>query len=275
MRNLVANRTQAVFTLLGILLVLFIAWPLLGTIIGSSPGIVWETLLEAEVRRAILLTFYCSAMATVVAFICGVPLAYSLARVDFRGKRLIEGIIDVPIVVPHSAAGIALLMVFGRRSLLGEAFGLIGLRFVSATPGIIIAMLFVSLPFLVDSAREGFEAVDPRLERVARTLGASPWQTFWRISFPLAWRSILSGMVLMWARGLSEFGAVVILAYHPMIAPVLLYERFESFGLTYARPVATVIILICLLTFVVLRLTAQEDGESKREGGRWKGENRA
>ena len=240
------------------LLVFFIAWPLLRTVTGSQPSIIWETLKESEVRSAILLTFSSSALATVIAFFAGVPLAYLLARVDFPGKRVIEGVVDVPIVVPHSAAGIALLMVFGRRSLLGRAFGLVGLRFVSAAPGIVIAMLFVSLSFLVDSAREGFEAVDPRLERVARTLGASPWQAFWRVSFPLAWRSILSGMILMWARGLSEFGAVVILASHPMIAPVLLYERFESYGLTYARPVAAIIIVICLLTFVALRLIAQE-----------------
>ncbi|MBS3783433.1 MAG: ABC transporter permease [Anaerolineae bacterium] len=258
MRNLFANRTLTLFAVLGALLVFFIAWPLLRTVTGSQPIIIWETLLETEVRSAILLTFYSSALATALALFTGVPLAYLLARLDFPGKRLIEGVVDVPIVVPHSAAGIALLMAFGRRSLLGKGFALVGLRFVSAAPGIVIAMLFVSLPFLVDSAREGFEAVDPRLERVARTLGASPWQAFWQVSFPLAWRSILSGMILMWARGLSEFGAVVILAYHPMIAPVLLYERFESYGLTYARPVAAIIIVICLLTFVLLRLIAQE-----------------
>lgn len=261
MKSLFADKMRLLFTVLGVLLVFFVAWPLLRTVTGSPVAIVWETLMEAEVRRAILLTFYSSALATMIAFFTGVPLAYLLARVDFPGKRLVEGVVDVPIVVPHSAAGIALLMVFGRRSLLGQAFGLIGLKFVSAAPGIVIAMLFVSLSFLVDSAREGFEAVDPRLERVARTLGASPWEAFWSVSFPLAWRSILSGMILMWARGLSEFGAVVILAYHPMVAPVLLYERFESFGLTYARPVATLIILICLLTFVALRLIAQEEGE--------------
>jgi molybdate/tungstate transport system permease protein len=255
-RFLFADRMRTLFVLLGSLLVLFIAWPLLRTVTASSPVVLWQTLLEEEVRGSILLTFYASLIATGIAFTCGVPLAYMLARVDFPGKWLIEGIINVPIVVPHSAAGIALLMVFGRRTLLGRAFGLFGLKFVSAAPGIVIAMLFVSLSFLVNAAREGFEAVDPRLERVARTLGASPWRAFWRVSFPLAWRSILSGMILMWARGLSEFGAVVILAYHPMVAPVLLYERFESFGLRYARPVAALMILICLATFVVLRLTA-------------------
>jgi len=260
MRALFANRMRATFVVLGSLLILFIAWPLLRTITASSPIILWQTLLDEEVHGSILLTFYASLIATGLAFICGVPLAYLLARVDFPGKWLVEGTIDVPIVVPHSAAGIALLMTFGRRTLLGKTFGLLGLKFVSAAPGIVIAMLFVSLSFLVNAAREGFEAVDPRLERVARTLGASPWRAFWRVSFPLAWRSILAGIILMWARGLSEFGAVVILAYHPMVAPVLLYERFESFGLRYARPVATLIILICLATFTVLRVTAGRKG---------------
>jgi molybdate/tungstate transport system permease protein len=256
MKELFANRMRASFVVLGLLLILFVAWPLLRTVTASGPVVLWQTLLDREVRDSIFLTFQSSLIATAIAFVCGVPLAHLLARADFPGKWLIEGIIDVPIVVPHSAAGIALLMVFGRRRLLGRAFGLFGIKFVSAAPGIVIAMLFVSLSLLVDAAREGFEAVDPRLERVARTLGASPWRTFWCISFPLAWRSILSGIVLMWARGLSEFGAVVILAYHPMVAPVLLYERFLSFGLNYSRPVAALMILICLATFVLLRVTA-------------------
>lgn len=242
------------FIILGSLLILFIAWPLLRTITASSPAVLWQTLLDDEVRNSIGLTFYASFISTALAFACGVPLAYLLARTDFSGKRLVEGIIDIPIVVPHSAAGIALLMILGRHTLLGRLFGLAGVKFVSAVPGIVAAMLFVSLSFLVNAAREGFEAVDPRLERVARTLGASPWTAFWRVSFPLAWRSILSGMILMWARGLSEFGAVVILAYHPMVAPILIYERFESFGLNYARPIATLMILVCLVAFIALRM---------------------
>lgn len=253
MRVLFTNRLTVLFAALGALLVLFIVVPLARTVTASSLPLLWQTLLDAEVRSAISLTLYASFIATLLAFICGVPLAYLLARVDFPGKGVVEGIIDLPVVVPHSAAGIALLMVFGRQAPLGQAFGLLGLRFVSAVPGIVIAMLFVSLSFLVNAAREGFEAVDPRMERVARTLGASPWEAFWRVSFPLAWRSILSGAIMMWARGLSEFGAVVILAYHPMVAPVLIYRRFESFGLAYAQPVAALMILICLVAFAALR----------------------
>ena len=254
-----ANKMNLLFMFLGTLLVLFVALPLLRTVTASSPSTLWQTLLDVEVRNAISLTFLCSALSTLLALILGLPLAYLLAHTEFRGKGLIDAIIDIPIVVPHSAAGIALLMVFGRRSLLGKFFGLAGVHFVSAVPGIIIAMLFVSMSFLVNSARDGFKTVNPRLEHIARTLGLTPWETFWLVSLPLAKRSIISGLIMMWARGLSEFGAVVILAYHPMIAPVLIYERFESFGLNYARPVATLVILISLVVFLVLRLVGQNE----------------
>ncbi len=251
------NWLKVAFTLLGGTLLAFILWPLLNTIFTSHPHELWRTIIDPQVQGAILLSFYASAIATGIAIVTGVPLAYLLARHEFAGKGVIEGLIDLPIVVPHTAAGIALLMVFGREGILGKAFEPIGMRFVSSVPGIVIAMLFVSMPFLVDAARDGFAAVDPRLERVARTLGAGPWGAFRRVALPLAWRNILSGTVLMWARGLSEFGAVIILTYHPMVAPVLLYERFESYGLNYARPVAVWIILSALAVFIVLRLLAR------------------
>jgi len=97
--------------------------------------------------------------------------------------------------------------------------------------------------------------VDVRLEKVARSLGASPWQAFFRVSFPLAWRSIVSGGMMMWARGISEFAAIIILAYHPMIASTLILERFESYGLAYAQPVAVLLILICLIALILFRVT--------------------
>jgi molybdate/tungstate transport system permease protein len=252
------------FFLLGLLIFLFIIIPLAKMIFSSASDaqILWNTILDPTVTGAIGLTLYAALIATLVGFFLGVPLAYLLARHDFPGKRLVEGLIDVPIVVPHTAAGIALLFVFGRRFLLGQAFETIGITFVDSMPGIVIAMLFVSIPFLIDSAKEGFKKVDVRLEKVARTLGASPWQAFFRVSFPLAWRSILAGNIMMWARGISEFGAVVILAYHPMIAPVLVYERFETYGLNYARPIAVLLILVSVLVFIVLRTIAYRGDKS-------------
>ena len=246
------------FVLLGLLIFLFIVVPLLKMIVASvsEPDVLLDTILDPEVTAAIGLTLFAALVATVIGFVLGVPLAYLLARTEFTGKKLVEGLIDVPIVVPHTAAGIALLFVFGRNFAVGKGFGFLGIEFVDSTAGIVVAMMFVSIPFLIDSAREGFKKVDVRLENVARTLGASPWQSFFRISFPLAWRSILSGNIMMWARGISEFGAVIILAYHPMIAPVLVYERFETYGLDYARPVAVLLILVSVVVFILFRTLA-------------------
>jgi len=247
------NKMMFTFILLGLLIFLFIVVPLIKMIVVSDPGILLDTLFDPEVRGAIWLTLYAALLATTVGFVLGVPLAYLLAHHDFPGKKLVEGLIDVPIVVPHTAAGIALLFVFGRNFFAGKVFHFMGIDFVDTTAGIVIAMLFVSIPFLIDSAKEGFKKVDVRLEKVSRTLGASPWQTFFKISFPLSWRSILAGNIMMWARGISEFGAVIILAYHPMIAPTLIFERFETYGLTYSRPVAVLLIILCLLVFIGLR----------------------
>jgi len=241
------------FLFLGGLILLFIAVPIFKMIYASNPSILMQSLRDSEVTASIALTLYAALIATVIGFVLGVPLAYLLAKTSFPGKRLVEGLIDLPLVIPHSAAGIALLFVFGRNYFMGQAFDSVGIRFLDSMAGIVIAMLFVSVPFLIDSAKEGFQKVDPRLENVARTLGATHWQTFTRISFPLAWRSIMAGNIMMWARGMSEFGAVIIIAYHPMIAPVLVYEKFETYGLNYARPIAVILILISLIVFVVLR----------------------
>lgn len=248
------NRMTLTFVLLGLVIFLFIVVPLGKMILASEPMILLDTFLDPEVMGSIWLTLYAALIATAIGCLLGVPLAYLLARANFPGKRLVEGLIDIPIVVPHTAAGIALLFVFGRNFVVGKAFDTIGIQFVDSTAGIVIAMLFVSIPFLIDSAKEGFKKVDVRLEKVARSLGASPWQAFFKISLPLAWRSIVAGNIMMWARGISEFGAVLILAYHPMIAPVLVYERFETYGLDYARPVAVLLIVVCLIVFIALRM---------------------
>lgn len=249
-----------VFILLSLLILFFIFAPLIKMVVSSSPGTLWDTLLDQSVYSSILLTISAGLLATLIGLLLGVPLAYLLARRQFRGKRFLEALIDVPIVIPHSAAGIALLFIFGRQFLVGKLFGHVGVTFVDSLAGVVIAMMFVSIPFLIDSARDAFKAVDVRLEKVSRTLGASPWQTFFRISLPLAWRGIFSGSVMMWARAMSEFGAVLILAYYvPFLggyqetAPVLVQDRFASFGLDYARPVAALVIVVSLVVFLLLR----------------------
>ena len=241
------------FSLFGGLLVLFVILPLAATLLSTSPRMLGETLLDREVLRSLTLTFLAAALATVLALFSGVPLAYLLARRQFWGKQLVEGIIDLPIVIPHTAAGVALLLVFGSRGVLGQPLTSLGIYFVDRLAGIVVAMLFVSLPYLVDMSRAAFSAVDPEIESVALVDGASGWQVFWHVTLPQSWRGILSGAMMMWSRGISEFGAVVILAYHPKIVPVLIYERFEGFGLSAAQPVAVILIVTVLVVFSILR----------------------
>jgi molybdate/tungstate transport system permease protein len=226
----------------------------------SDKEALWQSLIDPTTMKAIWLTLYSALIAAVAGLVLGVPIAYVLARYDFPLKSVVESLIDLPIVVPHAAAGIALLFVFGRNYPVGQFFNSVGVRFVDSVPGIVIAMMFVSVPFLIDSAKEGFRKVDPRLERAARTLGASPWQAFARVTLPLAWRSILAGNLMMWARGMSEFGAVIILSYNPMVASVLVYQRFESYGLTQAIPVAAILVIICAIVFVGVRGLLHQKG---------------
>jgi len=245
---------QLTLIVLGALVLLFILAPLLGMFFKTSGTEIFETLNDKEVVNSVKLTLGVSFIATLVFAIAAIPFAYLLARKNFFLKRLVLGIIDLPVVIPHSAAGIALLSVVSRDTWMGKAAESMGFSFVGSPAGIALAMAFVSIPFLINAARDGFAAVPARLEKAALMLGASPLRVFLTISLPLAWRSIVSGLILMFARGMSEFGAVVIIAYHPMITPVMIYERFGAFGLSYARPIAVVFIIICLLFFIGLRM---------------------
>lgn len=243
--------------LLSGLVLLFIIGPLLGMFVATSPAQLFESAKDPDVQQSIGLTLWVSMAATLLFALGGIPLAYLLARRDFTLKKLVLGIIDLPIVIPHSAAGIAVLGFVSRDSYLGKLGSAVGLDFVGEPAGIAIAMAFVSIPFLINSARDGFAAVPERLELAALNLGASPTRVFFTIALPLAWRNIVSGLILMFARGMSEFGAVIIVAYHPMVAPVLIWERFSSFGLSYARPVAVIFIVVSLVFFIALRFLSR------------------
>jgi len=253
-----SSTLQLVFTFLGGIVLFFIIAPIAGIYLSTPFHALIDSAKAEDVRGSIWLSLWTSMAGTVLFSLLAVPFAYVLARREFPFKNLVNAIIDIPIIIPHSAAGIAVLGVVSRDSVLGKAADTIGLRFIGHPAGIIVAMAFVSIPFLVNAARDGFAAVPERLEKIALTLGASPTRVFLTISIPLAWRSILSGFVLMWGRGMSEFGAVIILAYNPQTAPVMIYERFTSYGLEYSLPVAALFVAVCLVLFLVLRLARKQ-----------------
>ena len=240
----------------GIMVLVFILLPLVELLTAPSGAMLKETLKDRNVIRSIWLSIYTAMSAAGISFIVGTPLAYVLARSQFRGKHFIESIIDLPIVIPHPVVGIAILSVAGKNHWLGHFMQEIGIRIMGSTTGIITVLTFVGMPFYINALKSGFEAISPRLENVSRSLGASMWSTFIRITFPLAWRSVLVGLIMCCARSISEFGAVVVVAYHPMIAPVLIYERYEGYGLQYSQPVAVWLVLVCLSLFLALRVLA-------------------
>lgn len=246
-----------ILLVLSSLVLLFLVAPLIGMFLNTGAAEFLETAKDKEVQSSIWLTVWVSFAATFFFAIGAVPFAWLLARKTFPLKNIVQGLIDLPIVLPHTAAGIALLGFISRDGMLGKAASAFGLNLVNNPAGIALAMAFVSLPFLINSARDGFAAVPERLEKAALNLGASRSRVFFTISLPLAWRSIITGFVMMFARGMSEFGAVVIIAYHPMIAPVLIYDRFSSFGLKYARPSAVLFIVVALIVFTFLRLLSE------------------
>jgi molybdate/tungstate transport system permease protein len=243
-----------VLMILSSLVLLFILAPLAGMFLHTGGVQFLETIKDKEVHDSVWLTLWVSFAATFFFAAGAIPLAWMLARRRIPFKNIIQGIIDLPVVLPHTAAGIALLGFISRDGLLGKAAGAVGFDLVNHPAGIALAMAFVSVPFLINAARDGFAAVPERLEKAALNLGASQSRVFFTISLPRAWRSITTGFIMMFARGMSEFGAVVIIAYHPMIAPVLIYERFSSYGLDYARPASVFFILVALIFFIALRL---------------------
>ncbi len=260
------KRTESLFVvsfITGTIIMLFCIYPLISTLFWTEPAIIFDTFRDKQVLESIYLSMGAATITTIVAFILGVPFAYVLARKEFRFKSLVESIVDIPIVIPHPVAGICLLTVISPRSWTGQLMEKAGIEVLGTVAAIVLAMTFVSMPFLINAAKEAFKWVSPRMENVSRTLGANHTQTFFLITFSLAWRDILSGMILTWARAISEFGAVIILAYHPMIAPTVIYERFTAYGMMYAVPVAVILIILCLIMFIILRLLAS----THREGG--------
>jgi molybdate/tungstate transport system permease protein len=239
-------------------LLLFIAAPLVGLVAeGGAVGLRRLT-TDAELRASLALTAVAALVSTLIGVLGGTPLAYLMARREFRGRALLAAVLDLPLLIPHPVAGIALLLVLGRGSPIGQALIDAGLRVVGTPFGIVCAMTFVSVPLYVSAARETFARVDARYEAVARTLGDSAWNAFRRVTLPLAARGLLAASVVMWARAVSEFGAIVILTYNPKVASVLSYDRFTSFGLGEALPVAAVLVLLAIVPLVALRALRQE-----------------
>ncbi len=246
-----------VFLTMTVLIMAFVIVPLVRLVLFINPQTA-SVIMERSVLMSIWNSISLSFLTAIVAFIFGIPVAFLFAKKTFgKLETFVETIVDLPLSIPHTVVGIALLFVVGRKEIIGAFFyNTFGFQIAGTRVAIVIAMLFVSLPYTIDSAKEGFKRVDPSLEKVAMTLGAPLSSIFRTIYLPLSKSSILSGFLLTWARSISEFGAVIMLAYYPMTAPVKIYQAFNQSDLSTSGAIAAYLLVISLSIFLTFRFVA-------------------
>ncbi len=256
--RLTARAGRAGVTALALLLLLFILVPLAALFLHTSPAALWASLQQPQAVSALLLSLETTVTTLLLALVLGTPAAYLLARRRFRGQRLLDSLVDLPIVVPPAVAGVALLMAFGREGLLAPALDVLGIHLSFSTGAVVLAQLFVACPFYVRSARAGFMAVDRTLEDASATLGYSGWGTFRRVTVPLALPALVGGAVLTWARALGEFGATIMFAGNlvgvTQTMPLAVYLGLESGDLDGAVALSAVLVVVSLAVLLVVRL---------------------
>lgn len=235
-----------------ILLALFVL-PLLAVFVRSFDSNFFNNAFSEQAFKALRLSLITSSITTVITILLGTPFAYILARWKFRFKAWIEVFIDLPIVLPPSVAGLALLIAFGRRGLFGAVLNILGISLPFTTAAVVLAQTFVAAPLYVRSARIGFAHVEKQLEEAAHVEGANQWQLFTEVMFPLAGRALLSGAILTWTRALGEFGATILFAGNlegvTQTMPMAIYLGFErNLGVALALSVVLVIVSVLLLT---------------------------
>jgi len=216
-------------------------------------------LTSPVIRDALWLSLITSLSAAVVIVLLGLPVAYLLATKDFPGRRLLEVVIDLPMVLPPTVAGVGLLLAFGRAGLAGGALSALGITIPFSTLGVVLAQTFMAAPFFVNAARSGFEAVEPRYLQAAATLRASPTAAFLRVVLPLSLPSLTAGAVMSWARALGEFGATITFAGNlpgsTQTMPLAVYVALQS-DLETAITLSVILLIVPFLVLFALRTAA-------------------
>ena len=223
-------------------------------LVARAPWSEMAGLLASEtLRSALRLSLLTATIATIVCVIVGVPLAWLLARVTFPGRRFVRALVTVPLVLPPVVAGVALLTAFGRQGFIGGPLrDVFGVTIPFSVTAVVLAQVFVSMPFLVIAVESSFRSADPTLDEEAATAGASRWQTFRRINVPLALPGILSGAVLAWARSIGEFGATITFAGNaPGVTRTMPLEIYTALQ-TDPEPAIALSIVLLALSIVVL-----------------------
>lgn len=219
----------------------------------------WGSLTSPIALQALRLSLVTSFVSMVLILALGTPIAYLLARRGGRAFRAADILIDLPLVLPPVVAGVAMLMAFGRRGILGGFLDDLGISIPFTTVAVIFAQVFVAAPFYIRAAKLGFQGVSTELEEISQTLGLSPWRTFWRVTVPLSWPALAGGLALSWARALSEFGATIMFAGNftgrTQTMPLAILSAMES-DVSAALALAVLLLGASMIVLVVLGTVA-------------------
>jgi len=242
---------------------LLLLLPLYAIFWRSLPhGVLFSAFRLPIVRDALRLSLVTTAIALGITILLGTPIAYLLARYRFPGYGLLDSLIDLPMVLPPAVAGLGLLIAFGRRGLVGGPLEALGITLPFTTASVVMAQCFVAAPFYIKAAKAGFAGVDRELEMVAATFGSSAWYTFTRITLPLAFPSLLGGMVMMWARALGEFGATIFFAGNrqgiTQTIPLAIFQEEQASHFDTALAMSAVLVCVSFAILVTVKwLTAR------------------
>lgn len=249
------SQSDWLFVIPGLLLALLLGLPLLALLARAFGQDFLTHALSDSALSAMRLSVITSALSMTISILAGTPLAYILAHWEFRGKTALELVLDLPIVLPPSVAGLALLMAFGRLGIFGSWLTGLGISLPFTTAAVVVAQTFVSAPLYVRSARAGFAEIDPQLEEAAYVEGATQWQMFHEVMLPLAGRTLVSGAILAWTRALGEFGATILFAGNlegvTQTMPLAIYLGLErGLGVALALSVMLILLSVALLALV-------------------------
>ncbi len=246
-------------------LIMFLALPLVALIYRGNLMQITSNLQNPMVAQAITLSLRTSSITTLIAFLFGTPLAFAMARSSIRGKRFLDTLIDLPTVLPPAVAGVALLMAFGRRGLVGSFLEMAGVTIGFTETAVILAQTFIAAPLFVKTAVTGFAAIPYELEQAAALDGANTWRVFRFVTLPLSRRALLTGAVLTWARALGEFGATIIFAGNfpgrTQTMPLAIYIGFEI-DLDVALTLSVILMGLSFVVLIIIKsLFRNEDEE--------------
>ena len=271
-RSLSAHSTRFqysewLFALPSLLLLALLALPILALLWRAGASGLFPFITQPSAIAALRLSLVTSALSVLIAIVTGTPLAFVLARRKFAGKTFLELVIDLPIVLPPSVAGIALLIAFGRQGMFGAWLNALGITLPFTTAAVVLAQTFVSAPLFVRAARIGFAEIDHQMVEAAYVEGSNEWQLFRFLMFPLAGRAVLSGAILTWTRAIGEFGATILFAGNlegvTQTMPLAIYLGLER-SLNVALALSTILVFVSLLLLLVTRRLENHKDQSAR-----------